>query len=93
MFDLGSVDLNISISNGGYPSNFFEELINSMIDRIVNDVYAGSGAPSAVLGEDGDLYLDLSGLDFYSKTSGVWDAGTALGNTDSDTVLLINGRT
>lgn len=37
-----------------------------------NSIYTGAGAPSAGLGNNGDLYIDGTNGDIYTKSSGVW---------------------
>ncbi len=34
--------------------------------------HLGSGTPSTSMGNDGDVYLDSSSADFYTKSNGVW---------------------
>ena len=34
---------------------------------------SGVGAPSAFIGDDGDTYLDISSLQIYNKSAGVWN--------------------
>lgn len=42
-------------------------------------VLSGTGAPSALLGVDGDFYVDKSAWDIYGpKTGGAWGDGTSL---------------
>lgn len=72
-------------------NTYFTQIVNSLVDRVFNDIYLGSGAPNAALGEVNDAYIDLSGLDVYLKDSTGWDAGTALDN-NANTVLLIGPK-
>ena len=37
-----------------------------------NDILTGAGAPSAGLGNDGDVYIDGTNGDIYTKAAGVW---------------------
>jgi len=87
LIDRASID--ILFTESGYLTSFAEKLLNDIIERIVGDIYLGSGAPAAGLGEDGDTYLDLSGLSFYTKSSGSWSAGTALDNNTNTIKLSI----
>lgn len=41
-------------------------------------VLSGSGAPSAGLGHDGDIYIDLAAYDFYGPKAGGWASGVSL---------------
>ena len=44
-----------------------------------NGVLSGSGSPSAMIGADGDFYLDTSTYQIYGpKTGGAWGSGTSL---------------
>lgn len=40
------------------------------------DVLSGIGAPASTLGDNGDVYVDLSGGDFYKKTGDAWSVVT-----------------
>lgn len=89
MLDIDRASLAVAISDNGFPTQFFEQLINGIIDRIAGDIYLGSGAPAAGLGEDGDTYLDLNGLAFYTKSSSTWSGSTALDNNTNTLKLSI----
>jgi len=88
LFNSDRASVGIEILENGMPNAFFEQLINGIIDRILNDVYLGDGVPSSSLGEEGDLYIDITGKKHYVKGASAWDAGTALDN-NSDTVQLV----
>lgn len=92
-FDIGKASIDVKFTGNDFLTNFSEELLNSLVDRIVNDLFIGSGVPDVGLGEDGDKYVDLAALTFYTKAAGVWGSSTALGNTAVNTMLLINGQT
>lgn len=38
-----------------------------------NQIYVGSGAPSAGLGQNGDQYIDSDNGDIYTKSAGTWN--------------------
>lgn len=80
MFNTDRASLNIDIADGVYPNPYFEQLLNGIINRILGDIYLGSGVPAAGLGSDGDTYLDVNGLNFYTKAAGSWSGATALDN-------------
>ena len=92
MYNVGIFGRDVPLVDDVAPSEHAEETLNSIIDRIVNDLYFGVGAPDAALGEETDTYIDLSGLTFYVRDLSGWDAGSPLGNTSTDTVLGINGE-
>lgn len=49
-------------------------------------VLHGSGAPSVIVGADGDFYIDLDTHTFYGpRTAGAWQAGVALVGPPGDT--------
>lgn len=79
-FNTDRASLNVEIAAGVVPNAFFEQLLNGIIDRILNDIHLGSGAPAAGLGGNGDTYIDLNALNFYTKSSGAWSGATALDN-------------
>lgn len=93
MYQIDVPGTNIQlISNGEFTSDWAENFLSQIRDRIIGDIYAGSGVPAAGLGEDGDGFVDLGGLDFYTKSSGSWSLSFSLGNTSSTTIRLINGE-
>jgi hypothetical protein len=55
-----------------------------------SSVHTGTGAPSAMLGNDGDVYIDADNGDVYDKAGGTWSLqGSPLGmaqatRTDTD---------
>jgi len=89
LFNTDRASLNVEISDGVRPNAFFEQLLNGMINRISGDVYLGSGAPAAGLGSNGDTYIDVNALTFYTKASGSWSASTALDNNANTLKLSI----
>lgn len=38
-----------------------------------NEILVGSGAPGALLGQDGDQYIDSDSGDIYTKVAGTWN--------------------
>ncbi len=90
MFDTDRLNISVAITDGNYPNNFMEALINGIIDRILDDVILGSGVPDPSAGEDGDTYLDLAALAFYTKSSGSWGSSTALDNNANTLKLIID---
>lgn len=47
-------------------------------------IRSGSGVPSNGLGNNGDVYLDLTAFKIHQKSAGVWDAGTAFGGPQGE---------
>jgi hypothetical protein len=74
-----------------HPNLFFMGLINALVDRVFTDVYLGSGAPNASLGEENDIYINLAALTYYTKTEAGWGASTAIDN-NANAVLLISSK-
>ncbi len=73
----------------GKMTDFSEQLIRGIIDRIAVDIYIGSGAPAAGLGEEGDYYLDLAANTFYTKGASAWSGSTALDNNANTLKLAL----
>jgi len=92
VYDLGVFARDVPLTSEP-PSEAAEETLNSIVDRVVNDLYLVSGPPDLLLGDDGDTAIDLNALEYYTKTAGAWGAPTALGTSAADSLLLINGRT
>ncbi len=86
---------SLSKAGGGtidaHPNLFFMGLVNALVDRVFTDVYLGSGVPDVALGEANDIYIDLAALTYYTKSSTVWGASTAIDNNEN-AVLLISSK-
>jgi len=88
MLEIDRASIAVAITEGNFLTAYGENLLNQIIDRITPDIFLGDGVPDAALGEDGDAYLNLSALEFYTKSSGAWGSGTTLDN-NTNTIKLI----
>ena len=90
MFNSDRASLGVVlVDKDGTVTPFGERLINRIIERILADIYIGSGVPDVSLGDNGDIYINLAASTFYTKASDVWGVATALGNLSTNAVNLV----
>lgn len=62
---------------GAVPGNFHPPII-SPFGTLGAQIYTAAGAPSNLLGANGDIYINTTNGNYYRKASGVW--GSPVGN-------------
>lgn len=81
-----------SISKDDVPTTQTVQIINSLIDRVFNDVYISVGVPNAALGSVGDYAINVSTWTPYFKTAATtWTAQTAIDN-NANAFLLTTAK-
>lgn len=92
---------NVGGSGGGgggggtinHTHNYDGSVIVGSGGSLVTTATFGSGVPNNVLGLDGDVYIDTTNLNIYTKSAGAWGSPTEINvYTKEEITTLLSGK-